>query len=403
MYKNLKFSWAHILAFLALIFMGYVTFVGLTYDIDDGFMKPVFITLGILIVLILWFIGAQQLKGTDNNYDFRKCIWIERILLFSTPIVFVLCMIPFNHAMNVAKQADVIEMNFKNAISASSELFLDYEVYAEKRIENYAAFLNRVKANRNLQPSLYDEIGFSGEHDDERIKIEVQTLNRQLIENYNELKSLATAWIERANQKTSVWNVFLIGNIKQIDSAIVDWSNSLTDFSKVILSTEKLEDTPVIPFDADKEHINLITSKLDSLRKIYNPPHDTRESLNLRTVILGVFLYLLLLFPYFIQERNGVSTYTLFGRRFMHQGIDMSGVYGRNAIDKNIISDKISEELNENMQRNFAGESIEDDVDGGNMREYPEQPKGTEALTKEERRKRRLERREARNNNGNQE
>ncbi len=34
MYRNLKFSWAHILLFLAIIFIGYVTYVGITLEFN---------------------------------------------------------------------------------------------------------------------------------------------------------------------------------------------------------------------------------------------------------------------------------------------------------------------------------------------------------------------------------
>lgn len=67
MYRNLKFSWAHILLFLAIIFIGYVTYVGITYKLDKGLTEPLWYTLGIVVLLLFWFFGVQQLKGVDNN------------------------------------------------------------------------------------------------------------------------------------------------------------------------------------------------------------------------------------------------------------------------------------------------------------------------------------------------
>lgn len=385
MYRNLKFSWAHILAFLALIFIGYVSFVGLTYDIDDGFTKPALIMVGLLAIMILWFIGAQQLKGIDNDFDFKKCIWWERILLFSSPAVFILCMIPFNHAMNVSSNGEIIEERFKNAIDSSRKLFADYEVYAAQRITNYEDYLNEIKSDHDLQPSIYKEIGFTGTDDDKRIAIEIAALSRQLNENYKGLNTLATEWIDRVNQKTSVWNIFLVGNIKEIEKTIKVWNKCLQDFSKVILSTENSGDTEIKPFDSDKRHLDTIISELDSLSNIYNPT-DAHEKLNPRTIIWGIFLYLLLLFPYIIQERNGVSTYTIFGRRFMHQGINMAGASDNNCQTKqkinpitiNILEDDVSEGNNDSLQKQYIKET-------------------DEFLSKEERRKRRQERRATRN------
>ena len=132
MYKRLKFSWAHIVAFLALIFIGYVSFVGLTYMIDDGFEKPALLMLGILLVLTIWFIGAQQLKGVDNNFPYGKCIWWERLFVFTSPIILIVCLIPFNHAFNVAGRSQEIESTFNDAINSSRSMFEDYDVYVQR-------------------------------------------------------------------------------------------------------------------------------------------------------------------------------------------------------------------------------------------------------------------------------
>ena len=397
MYKNLKFSWAHILAFLALICIGYISFVGLTYDIDEGFKKPAFIMLGILLILIIWFIGVQQLKGIDNNFSFSKCIWWERILLFTSPIVFVLCMYPFNHAINVSSEAKNIETTFVEAIASSTKMFDDYERYSQERIKNYKEFLLRVKTNKNIQPSLYQELGFNGKDDDKKIQIEIETLDRQLTANYDSLNIVAREWIKRVDQKTSVWNVFLVGNIKEIQSAIQDWSTSLKSFSSVILSTEKLQTHEVLPFDTDEEHIGNIINKLNSLTQIYNPSNESNK-LNYKTVLWGIILYILLIFPYLIQVRNGVSTYTLFGRRFMKQGIDMSVPISDQTIKKNASTIKI-ERTKINSEANVINLAEMHSIKDEEEIDVKENNDDLDILTKEERRRRRQERRSAREKN----
>lgn len=124
MYKNLKFSWAHILLFLAIIIIGYVTYVGITYKLDKGLTEPLWYTLGIVALLVSWFFGVQQLKGIDNNYSFSRCIILERVLLFFSPLVFFLCMGPFNHAWNVASHGEEIEGRFRDAINSSTNMFI---------------------------------------------------------------------------------------------------------------------------------------------------------------------------------------------------------------------------------------------------------------------------------------
>lgn len=72
MNEQLKFSWGHIIAFLALIVLSYITFVGVTYKTDGNFMKASIAMIVIDIVLLVFFIGAQmlklQLKNLQNEF-----------------------------------------------------------------------------------------------------------------------------------------------------------------------------------------------------------------------------------------------------------------------------------------------------------------------------------------------
>lgn len=317
MYKNLKFSWAHILLFLAVIIYGYVTYVGLTYQLDEGLIKPLVVTLIFVAILLLWFVGVQQTKGLSNNFKFRKWIWVERFLFFTAPIIFVLCMAPFNHAWNVANHSDEIESQFKESILSSKTMFDDYELYANERIDNYRKKLERVRNNRNIQPSVYSEMGFTGKNDKNKIDLEIKTLTNQLKGNFENLRNDAVSWLDKADTRTSVWNVFLVGNIKEIKSAIINWSNKLKDFSSVILTTEGGgSNSQVEPFNANNYYLDKELENLNSLSAIYTAP----DSLTFMTIILGCILFIMMILPYFIQKRNGVNTYTLLGRRYVNDG-----------------------------------------------------------------------------------
>ena len=64
MNEKLQFSWGHIIAFLALIAVSYISFVGFTY-LTNGNFTFALIGMGITdIVYILFFIGAQQMKAS---------------------------------------------------------------------------------------------------------------------------------------------------------------------------------------------------------------------------------------------------------------------------------------------------------------------------------------------------
>lgn len=68
----------------------------------------------------------------------------------------------------------------------------------------------------------------------------VKALRLQLIsENYDSLKTEATKWIESSSNGASTWNVFLLGNTKEIKKAIHEWSIQLANFSSHKMNNEE--------------------------------------------------------------------------------------------------------------------------------------------------------------------
>lgn len=63
----LKFSWGHIIAFLAMIFISYVSFMGLTYLTDGNFMIAGIGVVIIDVLLLVFFIGLQVIKSVQRS------------------------------------------------------------------------------------------------------------------------------------------------------------------------------------------------------------------------------------------------------------------------------------------------------------------------------------------------
>ncbi len=311
MYSILKFSWSHIFAYLALIFVGYISYTGLFYHLDAGFVKPAVYVGVMVVVLAIWFIGVQKLKGVSNSYVFgyKNAIFFERFFMFTAPIVFAFCMIPFNYAMSIADNAENIENKFKESILASERIFDEYENYYEDRIADYKQFLNEVKDNKDKNPELCEEMGFGTSYDNMKIETEIDVLTRQLngVMNYQVLDELAGKWLSSVEKKTNVWNVFFVGDIETIQNAIQEWNQNLEQFSSKILTTEA--GIKAKPFDSDDKLISDINQALDDLRKDYK--HPILVDLDSMTVVWGVVAYLFLLMPWLIQGRHGTNPYTL--------------------------------------------------------------------------------------------
>lgn len=310
MNEQLKFSWGHIIAFLSLIFISYVTFMGITYLTDGDFLMATVGMLSADLFLIACFIGAQLLKGTDRKFENK--IILERICIFSSPLVFVVVMIPFIHFWTVYEKNDTIIDRFSNAITTSKQMFVDYDQYSKTRLENYDKLIKRVLNNKRLRPDEYSEFGFSGKGDATQDENMNKALRLQLVsENYDSLRSVANDWINRANTGATVWNVFLLGNIRQIENSIDDWHNMLVDFSKKRISNEEFNGYNTIEvFDSNNETIAAVKKGLSAVNNLYTERHLP----DFYSIITGIACYLMLLFPYFLQERNTKSTFRLLGR-----------------------------------------------------------------------------------------
>ena len=283
--KTLKFSWGHIIAFVAIIFLSYVMYMGAFYSNGGDFMQAAIVVAVLDFFLLLTFIGAQVLKGSDTH--FQRSLVIERILIVLCPFAFVAAMVSYNHFWNVLSERDQIEDRFNASISSAKEMFVDYETYSNTRLSHYDGVLDSLISNGRIT-----ELSKANY---------LKALELQLLsENTDNLKDLAIEWVDDANSGASVWNAFLIGNIDQITSAIKGWQVALTDFSTPVLSNETLYGNKVETFEMSGGSFDESMHELQELSKIY----VTTKGINVNAIWTGVILCLMLIFPYLLQTRN---------------------------------------------------------------------------------------------------
>ncbi len=308
MNEFLKFSWGHIIAFLAIIFIGYVTFVGATYYWDSNFLIATAIMTVVVVLLLLFFIGAQRAKATDVK--FARFIKWERFFLFGSPLIFLLCITPYVHFFAVHRQNEEICRQFENAITSSKQMFDNYEAYAEQRIANYDTMLSRVIANRQEDHATYQQAGFIDNKAAIQQQNMVHTLRLQLLSaNYDNLKSEAIAWIDDASRGATTWNVFLMGNSQQIKKAVEGWCQQLNSYSATILANEDLGDNQVGLFQ-EEENLASVNQGLDELKKrISKPAWPSWYS-----CLIAIVLYFALLFPYLLQDRYSKNCESIFSK-----------------------------------------------------------------------------------------
>ena len=111
------------------------------------------------------------------------------------------------------------------------------------------------------------------------------------------MQTLALKWIESANQGASVWNAFLIGNIDKISDAIKSWNNTLIHVSEFKMSNEP---DNIQLFNSEQNSYDQALEGLQGLKDTYR----NTQVISLNTIWSGILLFLMLLFPYFLQKRN---------------------------------------------------------------------------------------------------
>ncbi len=354
--QKLKFSWGHIFAFVALLFIAYMTFLSVTYYTLGNYILAGVITFAVDVSLLILFISLQRLKACDHR--FQKNIRRERILFVVSFILFLILMIPFLKGWSVIKDNDKIIQNFKSSINESKNIFTQYEQYSKKRIDNYKQRLDSIatsvkpnkfeqrsniniisqaynkrsknvpigsirrpsfkssndynKRSKNVPidsiqdskqqtPDLYKEIGFDGEKDSFMIENRITLLKLQIDStNYEKIRDNALQWIEQANQGGSVWNVFLFGNLKTIKSSISSWHSSLQEFSSKKFVAEE---ESIMEFDKENKILNSAINSIDQLENIYKQSKE----LYIWGLVTMILAYLFLLMPWIVQERNTKS------------------------------------------------------------------------------------------------
>ncbi len=295
MNEQLKFSWGHIIAFVAIILISYVTFVGDTYLTDGDFSHATMVMVGVDLLLLLWCLTAQYAKATTRH--FARWIRVERFFVFTAPLVFIfLTMTTYSHFWTVHSKDEAIVKEFTEAINASRQMFTDYDVYAEARMDDYQDELQKAFPNP-------DQLHIREAH--------AKVLELQLCsQNYDSLRTVALEWIDKANQGASTWNVFLLANKEEIKDAVRSWNQQLTQFSTAQLEYEAT-DSEFKTFMESSVSLSKVEQGLEALSAKYT----TTDFPNIPAILSAMLLFVSLCLPYLLQERHTKSMYSLLGKK----------------------------------------------------------------------------------------
>lgn len=280
--KTLKFTFGHVLAFLALIGISYLSFVGTFYRTSGNFIVAGIVSSSVFVLLLYCFIRIQVLKSTQEK--FHKKIVHERWMLGVSVVFFITAMLPCNHFLNIYSQHEKVENLFKEGVLYNGkEMFQLYSKACNQRVEEYEKALRSQKINP-----------WHIEHYKDALKLQLA------VNNTESLRKRAETYLQKADQSVSVWNVFLVGNLKQLEKALGYWKNYLDEQWGQPLKYEQVDILENIKSERQERSFNNANKSIREVKGIY----EKYNGVSLLTIVFAIVTFVLLLLPYLVQPRN---------------------------------------------------------------------------------------------------
>ncbi len=298
----------HVIAFLAITFVGYVSFLGLSYLRQGDIVQTAMMVAAYGAAFFLLCAYLQRLKGTDRH--FRSRIWLERLVALLLLVACIPLVVPFTHFFTVNSHEREVTTAFHNALAEVMPIFDEYDSIANQRIDDYESRLKKAAASKKQRASYgldRHTLGKPNGGDTLMIANMVETLRLHLLSPaHDTLRSEAKRWIGRAKGATT-WNVFLLGNAREIRQAVENWQQTLSDAMAVKLDNERsLPDS--VTFEST--HCQTAIAQLEQVAQLCSeraapPPY---------AFALLIACWLLLFFPHWLQNRHSKSWELFWGK-----------------------------------------------------------------------------------------
>ena len=141
---------AHVVALVGIIFLCYVSFMGLVYLWGGNMMLAGVMAVAEAALLYVLCILVQRFKATGRR--FGKMIVGERIAVVFTILACMLTLLPFTHFFHVFAREGEVKKNFGLALEQVGPMFDAYETAAKGRIADYTTFLdNAMKSKKSIK------------------------------------------------------------------------------------------------------------------------------------------------------------------------------------------------------------------------------------------------------------
>lgn len=307
--KSYKITLAEVISGLAILVFGFISFLGANFlyiesekvwglDRNLGCILLAITCSSILGILTFFLIS---LKKATRNFKSRFLLeLLVFVIFFFFAIFFASKYSPFIHFFSVSSKSAEITLRLDNRVDTLEKMFSDYESYVAQRISDYNQHLQSITLNKGPDPNTYDSCGFNSIFgtDSQKVNLKVRALGKYLVpSNYTDtsglgIRDIAKTWLADAKAITNQnkWKpIGIVDIIRNIDINATAWNNQLTSISRYQAPCEQVPVLPfatLLPFQSVKSEFTAVVS-------------PTPLSL-----VLTIFCYVLILFPWVIAKRN---------------------------------------------------------------------------------------------------
>lgn len=276
-----RFNWAMVLALLAVLIFSYIAFLGMLYHETTSSKAPVWIAIGILVIVSLCCFGMCYGKAVRNKF-FGKGVQIAL-----GAVIFVVLgfgAIPFTNFLDVLGKSKEIHENVVEVFDFASNLDNRYVEYANSRIKDYE---NIPSPEEEISGDSFLTTRPKNEYDYE-ILVKSQALRRIILpESRQSIVEGRQQWLDNSKEM-SLWNVATPDNLRKLRSVVYSWIDEYRT-----LSSNGFEDELFEPF-IEKE----FSTSIDTCTAQFTHYHFP----SIIAILITFIVFGIILLPYFLTE-----------------------------------------------------------------------------------------------------
>ncbi len=270
-----------VLALLAVLVFSYIAFLGMLYHETTSSKTPVWIAIGILVIVSLCCFGMCYGKAERNKFLGKSVQIALGAVIF---VVLVLAAIPFTNFLDVLGKSEDIKENVEEVFDYASNLDNRYAEYANSRIKDYE---NILSPEVEMSEESFLTTRPKNEYD-YVISVKSQALRRIILpESRRSIVEGRQQWLNDSKEM-SLWNVATPDNLRKLRSVVSSWIDEYRT-----LSSNGFEDESFEPF-VEKE----FSTSIDTCTAQFTHYHFP----SIIAILITFIVFGVILLPYFLTD-----------------------------------------------------------------------------------------------------